>query len=235
MQVIRPNCRVKLTPEDIEFVLKVVGTSDSSKEGLSRLLQDPDSLDLLLDNEALLRAVLEQPQCLQISPQLYFYVLVRHSFRRSQLLDRPMTDYVASLLADFMHQERTRCRVDGQPLDYFVDMLTALQSADDVTSFHLRAHIGNQSLFLSGVFPDRVRFRAERRGAPGLTYYEGLGSAQFRAASDHRLARQYELAGIFSQLAERFHETCKALNDLRDRLVSIGEADCGSLLIHPKD
>jgi len=235
MRVIRPNCRVKFTPEDIEFVLRVLGTPGGSKERLSQLLNDPEALDLVLDDEALLRAVLEKPQCLQISPHLYFYILVRHSFRRSDLHDRPMTDYVAAVLAEFLHMERTRCRVNGNPMDYFVDMLTALQTADDMTSFYIRAHIGNQSLFLSGVFPDRVRWRAEMRGAPGLTYYEELGKAHFRAASDHRLARQYELNDVFSQLAERFQETRLALNDLRDRLVSLGDPECPGLLIHPKD
>jgi len=75
------------------------------------------------------------------------------------------------------------------------------------------------------VFPDRIRFRADRNGAPGLTYYEGLGRTNFRVAGDHRLARKYDLDGIFNTLAERFQETRLALNDLRERLISLGEPD----------
>src|SRR6266496_2363546 len=233
MMVIRPNCRVQFTAEDIEFILSVLGPKAGSSETLVRLLGDEETRDLILDDEALLRAVLEHRQCLPISAHFYFYILVRHTFRRSGLRERPLADYVASVLAEFSHLERTRCVVKGQPIDYFFEMLAALQTADDTTSFYIRAHIGNYSLFLSGVFPDRIRFRAETKGCPDLTYYEGLGRTNFRVASDHRLARKYDLDGIFNTLAERFQETRLALNDLRERLVSLGDPDCSNLLINP--
>jgi hypothetical protein len=75
------------------------------------------------------------------------------------------------------------------------------------------------------VFPERIRARAERRGAPDLRYYEELGRSSYRAASDHRLARKYQLSDIFNTLAERFAATRVALNDLGDRLLSRGEND----------
>ena len=103
--------------------------------------------------------------------------------------------------------------------------LTALEKADDRTSFFIRVHIGNHSLFLSGVFPDRIRFRAESRGFPNLKYYEGLGRTQYRMASDHRLAQRYEVANVLSTLAERFETTRLALNEIADRLFSLGDTD----------
>ena len=225
MIVIRPNCRVQFTAEDIDFILSVLGPKAGSAETLVQLLGDEETRDLILDDESLLHAVLENRNCLRISAHFYFYILVRHSLRRSDLKERPLADYVASVLAEFSQIDRTRCRVNGQPKDYFFEMLAALQTADDTTGFYIRAHIGNQSLFLSGVFPDRIRFCAQRTGAPGMTYYEGMGRSNFRAASDHRLARKYDLDGIFDTLAERFQETRLALNDLRDRLVSLGDPE----------
>lgn len=225
MMVIRPNCRVQFTAEDIEFILSVLGPKAGSAETLVQLLADEDSRDLILDDESLLRAVLEHRSCLRISTHFYFYILVRHSFRRSHLDERPMADYVASVLSEFSQLERTRCTVKGEVKDYFFEMLAALQTVDDTTGFYIRAHIGNQSLFMSGVFPDRIRFRAERKGFPDLTYYEGLGSANYRVASDHRLAKKYDLDNIFGLLSERFHDTRIALNDLRERLVTLGEPD----------
>lgn len=223
--VIRPNCRVQFTAEDIDFILSVLGPKAGSADTLVQLLGDEESRDLILDDESLLRAVLEHRNCLRISSHFYFYILVRHSFRRSDLKERPLADYVASVLAEFSQNDRTRCTVNGEVKDYFFEMLAALQTADDTTGFYIRAHIGNQSLFMSGVFPDRIRFRAERKGFPGLTYYEGLGISNYRVASDHRLARKYDLDGIFGMLSERFHETRIALNDLRERLVTLGEPD----------
>src|SRR6266446_10198548 len=227
MHVIQPNCRVQFTAEDIDFILSVLRPGVDSSEGLCRLLADEDTRDLILDDEKLLHAILEHRSCLRISTHFYFYILVRQVFRRSGIMERAVADYVAEVLTEFSQMERTQCRVNGQvqPLDYFFEMLGALQTADDSTRFYIRAHIGNYSLFLSGIFPDRIRFRAEVRGAPDLRYYEELGRSNYRVASDHRLARRYDLDGIFNTLAERFQTTRLALNDLGERLLTLGDLE----------
>lgn len=227
MNVIQANCRVQFTAEDIDFILSVLRPGVDSAECVTQLLADEETRDLILDDDALFRAVLEHRHCLRISTHFYFYILVRQVFRRSDLHDRAVADYVAAVLAEFSHAERMQCRVPGhpQPFDYFCDMLAALQTADDATRFSIRAHMGNYSLFLSGIFPDRIRLRTERRGAPGLHYYEGVGRSSYRAASDHRLARKYDLDGIFNTLSERFQTTRRALNDLGERLITLGDVE----------
>jgi hypothetical protein len=110
-------------------------------------------------------------------------------------------------------------------MDYLFEMMAALRTADDRTSFHIRVHIGNHSLFLSGVFPERIRLRAEKRGFPDLKYYESLGRSQYRAASDHRLAQRYDLTNVLGTLSERFEATRRALNDISDRLFSLGDTN----------
>jgi hypothetical protein len=225
MKMIQPNCRVQFAAEDIDFILSVLGAKIETAECLTKLLADEESRDLILDDEVLFHALLERRGCLRVSTRFYFYILIRHVFRRSDIHDRAVADYVAEVLAEFARTERARCVVPGQtnPLDYLFEMLTALKTADDRTSFFIRVHIGNHSLFLSGVFPERIRFRAEMRGFPDLKYYEGLGRTHFRMASDHRLAQKYEVAKIYNTLAERFQATRLALNDIADRLFSIGE------------
>lgn len=226
LSVIRPNSRVRFTAEDIEFILTVLRNKVTDAECVTRLLADEETRDLILDDESLLRALLENPNYLRVSAHFYFYILVRHALCRAALKDRPLADYVAAVLAEFSDIERTRCSLPGRaPMDYFFDMLAALQTVDDTSRFYIRAHIGNYSLFLAGVFPDHVRFRAEMKGAPGLSYYAGLGRANYRAASDHYLARKYDLDAIFDTLAERFQETCLALNDVRERLLNLGDPE----------
>jgi len=221
MQVIRPNCRAQFSAEDVDFIVETLGKQ--RRDCLVDLLKDEESRDLILDDELLFRAVLERPECLRISMHLYFYILVRNVFRGSGLAEREVADYVAEVLAEFSQTHRTQMRVSaqGKPMDYFVDMLAALKTADDLTSFFIRAHMGNYSLFLSGVFPDRIRMRSERKGAPDIRYYEEIGRSSFRAASDHRLAYKYDVAEIFNTLSERFQTTRRALNDLGDRLISL--------------
>jgi len=227
MRVIQPNCRVQFTAEDVDFIVATLGRAVGDATCLVRLLADENTRDLILDDEKLFRALLEHRGCLRVSARLYFYVLVRQVLRRAGIDERAVTDYVAKVLAQFSETERTRLHVPGQaePLNYFFEMLAALQTADDQTRFLIRTHIGNHTLFLSGVFPERIRARAERKGFPDLGYYESLGQANFRAASDHRLARQYELSDVFATLSERFHETRLALNDLTDRLMTVGEPE----------
>ena len=225
MKMIQPNCRIQFAAEDIEFILSVLGRKLGTAECLVKLLADEESRDLILDDEALFHALLERRGCLRVTSRFYFYILVRHVFRRSDIQNRTVADYVAEVLAEFSSAERSRCVLPGQnnPLDYFFEMLTALQKADDRTSFLIRVHMGNHSLFLAGVFPDRIRFRAEARGFPDLKYYEGLGRANYRMASDHRLARRLAMEKVLNTLADRFETTRMALNDISDRLFSISE------------
>jgi hypothetical protein len=226
MKVIQPNCRARFAAEDVEFILSVLGRERGTADCLVKLLSDEEARDVLLDDEALFHALLERRGCLRVSSRFYFYILVRQVFRRSGIEDRAVADYVAEVLAEFSRAEQSRCALPGQlnPLDYFFEMLAALRTADERTSFFIRVHIGNYSLFLSGVFPERIRFRAEMRGFPGVKYYEGLGRTHYRLASDHRLAQRYELSGIFHTLADRFGTTRLALNDIAERLFALGDA-----------
>ncbi len=225
MKVIQPNCRTRFTASDIDFIVSVFASEAGSSNCLVKLFSDPDSLDAILDHELLFRALLEYNSCLQVSPHFYFYVLVRHVLRRSGIEDRMVADYVAEMLAEFASTERLRRPLpnDDRPLDYLFEMLAALHKADDSTQFLIRAHVGNHSLFVSGIFPDYIRFRAQFRGAPQMEYYENMGSANFRVAGDHRLAQRYELAPIFDTLSHHFHDVRLALNDMTDRLISLGD------------
>lgn len=225
--MIQPNCRVQFAAEDIDFILSVLGKKIGNAECLVKLLTDEETRDTILDDDEIFRALLERRGCLQVSTHFYFYVLVRNVFRRSDIHDRAVADYVAEVLAEFSQTERARCVVPGQlnPMDYFFEMLAALRTADNRTEFLIRAHIGNYSLFFSGVFPDRIRFRAESRGFPNLRYYETLGQMSYRVARDHQLARRYDLSGIFDTLSERFQATRLALNDISERLFSLGDPD----------
>lgn len=220
MKMVQPNCRAQFAAEDIDFIVSVLGARTGPAECLIKLLADEESRDVILDDEALFRALLERRGCLTVSTRFYFYILVRHTLRRAGIGDRTVADYVSEVLAEFSRTDCSRCQIPGQanPLDYLFEMLTALNTADDRTSFLIRVHIGNHSLFLSGVFPERIRFRAEAKGFPDLRYYEGVGRTQYRMASDHRLAQRYEVSNILNTLSERFETARHALNDISDRL-----------------
>src|SRR5438445_1316459 len=142
MNVIQPNCRMQFTADDVEFILGVLGP-ESAADSLVKLLADDEARDLILDDESLFRALLEQRGCLRVSTHFYFYVLVRHVFKCAGIENSVVADYVAEVLAEYSRLENTRCVVRDrpEPLEYFFDMLTALQTTDDPTSFFIRTHI----------------------------------------------------------------------------------------------
>src|SRR6185503_20427903 len=109
MKVIQPNCRVQFTADDIEFILRVLRPGVDNAECLTRLLADEETRDLILDDEKLLHAVLEQRNCLGISTHFYFYILVRQVFRRAGIEERTVADYVAEVMAQFSRAENTQC------------------------------------------------------------------------------------------------------------------------------
>ncbi len=225
MKLVQPKCRVQFAAQDIDFVLAILGKRLGTADCLVRLLSDEESRDQILDDDALFHALLERGGCLRVSTQFYFYILVRQVLRRSNIKDRQVADYVAEVLSEFARSEAVRCELPGQGdvATYLFEMLTAANEADDLTGFRIRAHIGNYTLFLSGVFPSRIRFRAEARGFPGMSYYEGVGRAQYRIAGDHRLAQRYELSDILHTLSDRFQTMRLALNDIADRLFALGD------------
>src|SRR5438552_18399385 len=114
MKLIQPNCRVQFAAEDIEFIVSVLGRKLGAGQCLIQLLSDPESRDLILDDEMLFHALLERGGCLRVSSRFYFYILVRHAFRRADIQDREVADYVAEVLAEFARTERARCVVPGQ-------------------------------------------------------------------------------------------------------------------------
>jgi hypothetical protein len=233
MKVIQPNCRIQFTSEDIDFIISTLGQTRNNRDCLIQLLTDLETRDAILDDEALYHALLEGSGCLRVSSHFYFYVLVRRVFLRIGIGERRVADYVAEMLAEFTLTERQRCVLPGdtRSLDYFFELIGALQRTDEFTRFYLRTHIANYALFLSGVFAARIQSRAERRGFPGLRYYEELGQANFRVASDHRLAQRYDLTAIFTTLGEHFHATRLALNDLTERLLFLGEPEVAPVRI----
>jgi hypothetical protein len=223
--MIKANCRDRFTVQDFDFVVRTLARSEKESVTLGDLLTDAETRDALLDSPKLVEAVLEGTAPLSISPQLYFYVLLRRVLKETGLDDRTVSDYVASLLATFSDSARMRSPADGAtgPMQYVSDMLVALHKASPTQSFLIRAHVGNYSLFVTGIFHESVQHRSQR-GAPDLGFYEDVGSASFKAAAGHQVARTASLSGVYERLAEDFHGVRLALNRLSDSILHLDDA-----------
>jgi hypothetical protein len=219
--MIHANCRVRLTADDFNFVVGVLSKSESDRVSLVKLLTDEDTRDAILDHELLARAVIESPERLPISPQLYFYVLCRKVLLDTSVKSREASDYVASLLEGFTRTARMESpdETGRESMRYISDMMRAMTRAGTHEAFLLRSHTANYALFVSGIFAENVEKRTRYRGAPDISYYEAMGRMNFRAAAEYREAKKFNLQNVYEELADGFREVRVALNDLADRLL----------------
>jgi hypothetical protein len=115
------------------------------------------------------------------------------------------------------------------PIQYVSDMLVALKQASPTQTFLIRAHIGNYSLFISGIFRESVESRAQR-GAPDLSFYEDMGRSSYRAAASHQVARSASLSQVLEQLADAFRQVRSALNHLSDTLLHLDSSNSPEII-----
>jgi hypothetical protein len=230
--MIKANCRERFTAADFDFVVKTLARSERDSVNLVDLLTDAEARDAILDDARLFETVLESGAPLTISPQLYFYILIRHVLKQTGLNDRAMSDYVASLLECFSQTTRMRSPADGRgtTIQYVSDMMVALRNASPQQTFFIRAHMGNYALFITGIFHERVESRSQR-GAPDVTFFEDVGRSSYKAAAQHHVARTCDLTNIYETLAEEFRGVRLALNHLADSLLHLDAGPSPNLLL----
>ena len=222
--MIQANCRARFTAADFQFIVRTLGRSPHDQVSLVDLLSDAETRDAVLDHPRLVDAILSQAGHLAISSAFYFYVLARHVLKRAEITDRKLCDYVASLLETFSRASGLKPphTEEDSGQQYLSDMLIALTRATAAESFLLRAHVGNYSLFVSGIFHENAQ-RRSRRGAPDLEFYEKIGRTNFQLVAAHSTARRCELNDVFEGLADRFHDVRLALNRLSDELLNLDD------------
>jgi hypothetical protein len=233
--MIRANCRARFTAADFDFIVRTLARSQSDQVSLVDLLSDLETRDSILDHPRLVDAILNHCGHLHISSQFYFYVLARHVLQQGGIGDRKLCDYVASLLETF--SRASRLQISDEPAcnathnvaggahhaaEYISDILIALNRATPEQAFLLRAHVGNYSLFISGIFHENTN-RRSLRGGPDIQFYEQVGRTNYQLVSSHAVARRCELDDVFEGLADRFRDVRLALNQLSDRLLNLDD------------
>jgi len=232
--MIRANCRARFTAADFDFIVRTLAGSSTDHVSLVDLLSDAETRDAVLDDPKLVEAILSNSPHLRISSQFYFYVLARHVLQQAGIGDRKLCDYVGSLLETFSRTSQLQRpdKVDppspssgatrDHAVEYISDMLIALKRLTRAEAFLLRAHIGNYSLFISGIFHESAQRRCQR-GGPDLRFYEEIGRTNYQMVASHETAKRCELSDVFANLAGQFRGVRLALNDLSDRLLTLDD------------
>jgi hypothetical protein len=212
--------RASFSANEIDLLVWVLERKTRrSRRLLERQLVE-EGLDALLDHPHTYSALMEGGGLSTISPRLIFYVMVRRTLLDSGLNNPVVADYIAALLIEFATRGRAFriAPYDDATYLYLVDLVADLEEeTSERRKFLLQVHLGNFSLWLSGLFPDYVVAHVHRRGAPGFSYYEDLGATGYRMASTCELAGQFDLARVYVEVADGFRAVRRALNRVSDR------------------
>ena len=218
--MILPNVRASFGRTEAGFLIGLTaGTDRIAREREEDRLQH-EGFDAILDDPRTLNALMSPGRISAAPAPLVFYILVRHALLEDGVTNRIVADYLAALLLEFGRGSRAhRATDDGHAptYDYLVDIVEALGSAQGREAFLLRAHLGNFALWLSGVFPDHIAARVERRGAPGIRYYEEMGATGYRLAAGTIDAETWGLVRLYETFADNFPVLRIALNRIADR------------------
>ena len=145
----------------------------------------------------------------------FFDRAVRAAFTDLGLRDDPAAPYLADVLARFARTEQLHPRGMAVPrLETVADMLIEIDAAwrTDAPTWQperevtVRRHIGDYTLFMTGIFPERV----ERVASTG--FYISQGKQAYRFVSEHERATTPQGAPMFRRLAERFEHYVGALD-----------------------
>ncbi|MGI9628262.1 MAG: hypothetical protein ACR2QM_15620 [Longimicrobiales bacterium] len=224
--MILPTLHSSLSRRDAQQLVDLLGRSDETlREGAEARL-DEGGIDALLDDPRVLTSLLSDPE-IAVRPEVVFYVLVRHALLEGGVDDLSIADYVASMVMAFGQAGRAyQVSESGEVhYQYLVDLMTDLNAAESKEAFLIRAHLGNYSLWLTGLFPDFLRARVRRRGAPPLTYYEDVGRSGYRDASRSPEATALGMDHHLRAVGEHFSGVRVALNRVSDRYLWRSGAD----------
>lgn len=225
--MIVPNVRASFGPAEIEFVSQLLKQVHGLDDAGAQNRIETHGFDAVLDDPRTLNALMSTGGISAAPASLVFYLLVRHSLLEDGLDDSALADYLAALLLDFGRRDRQHQVEDGdgESFYYLVDLIQALETASGRRSFLLNAHLGNFALWLTGLFPDHIAARVQRRGSPGIGYYETVGAAGYRTAAESDDAEHLGLDDVLHSCAISFPALRLALNRIADRYLFQASGD----------
>lgn len=148
-----------------------------------------------------------------------FAGLTEHAFlTKLGVGDPPLVDYLAVLLARFIHVDRIYRLQDaqGRRLEQVADMMREAQALPEGrTRREIHRHIGDFTLFWTGVFPEAVqRLRSIHLKDHFIDYCE-QGKRSYYIASTFADEPYREEAPVLRRLSDQFELMAYGLNQVR--------------------
>lgn len=160
---------------------------------------------------------------------LFVELVNRHYNDELGMRDAEMNGYVANVLAEF-------CEVDqllklrntaGKPLDDVGEMLLESDPVyGPAPSFdrerQVRKHIGDFTLFFTGMFPESInRFRMRRQRLENFVDFMKAGKESYYIVSKFEFFEYAKVAPLFARLSEHFEQCVYGLNLVKNELAEM--------------
>src|SRR6202166_1519211 len=158
--------------------------------------------------------------------QLFLELVGRHYAEEIGIRDPQLVNYVAHLLSEFCDVEQLlKIRnAAGRPLD---DVGEMLMESDPVygpaPSFdrerQVRKHIGDYTLFFTGMFPESINhLRLRRNRLESLIDWVKAGKESYYIVSKFDCFEYTKVAPLFERLSDHFEQCVSGLNCVKNEL-----------------
>lgn len=144
--------------------------------------------------------------------------------------DPPLIDYVTSLLNRFLSTDSIYSvrSVRGERLTQVTDMLVEAEARKGPAKRMLHRHIGDYTLFWTGVFPNIAEQLRKQGGKDALLDYQQLGKRSYAAASQIEVEQEFAPSELLERLSSEFELCVYGLGEVRKAMEDKGG---GSLLV----
>jgi len=153
-------------------------------------------------------------------PSLYqfFSGLTEYVFQtRLGVADPPLLEYISALMARFIHSDsiyKVR-NLSGRRLEEVAEMLVEAEARIGDSRREVHRHIGDFTLFWTGVYPEMLR-RMEREGrVDRLIDYREQGKRAYYIASTMRNNENRDESEVLQRLSYEFELCAYGLSELR--------------------
>ena len=158
--------------------------------------------------------------------QLFIELVSRHYAEEIGLRDPQIVNYVAHLMAEFCDVEQLfKIRnAGGQPLTDVGEMLVESNPVfGPAPSFdrerQVRKHIGDYTLFFTGMFPESINhFRLRRHRTENFVDWIKAGKESYYIVSKFEHFEYAKVAPLFANLSQNFEQCVYGLNLVKNEL-----------------
>lgn len=160
---------------------------------------------------------------------LFVELVSRHYTDELGMRDQEVTGYVANMLAEFCELDQLfKLRnATGKPLDDVGEMLLESDPVyGPAPSFdrerQVRKHIGDFTLFFTGMFPESINhFRMRRQRVENFVDFMKAGKESYYIVSKFEFFEYAKVAPMFARLSEHFEQCVYGLNLVKNELAEM--------------